>query len=136
MQRRAIRHARKLRNVLRPLFPRYLFVYMDLESDRWHKINRTYGVCGLVMTGEWPTPVPDGVVECLVASSDSRDVISETSLEAFEPGERIRVCAGPFSGHVARVHKLDDRGRVCLLLSIMGGSVSVWAPATDLAKAS
>lgn len=136
MQRRTIRHARKKINVLRPLFPRYLFVHLDVDGDHWHKVNRTFGVSSLVMTGDEPTPVPEGVVECLMDTADPRGVVSERSLEAFDLGEEIQVRSGPFSGHVARVHQLDDRGRVCLLLSIMGGSVSVWAPPSDLSRAS
>ena len=29
------RHARKMESVLRPLFPRYIFVCIDLESQQW-----------------------------------------------------------------------------------------------------
>src|ERR1700692_1795436 len=32
---KAVRHARQLRMVRAPLFPRYLFIILDLERDRW-----------------------------------------------------------------------------------------------------
>ena len=38
---RTIRHARRLTTVRRPLFPRYLFVCLDIGRDRWLSINGT-----------------------------------------------------------------------------------------------
>ena len=65
-RRRTVRHARKLRTVEAPLFPRYLFVALDLNRDQWRKVNSTFGVSRLVMRGEQPQPVPLGVVEALI----------------------------------------------------------------------
>ena len=66
------RHARKVEHVLAPLFPRYLFVRLDLDSTPWSAINGTRGVVRLVANGFRPTPVPEGVVEDLQARSDMR----------------------------------------------------------------
>src|SRR5258706_16252721 len=41
------RHARKFDTVMRPLFPGYLFVQLDLSRDRWRSINGTLGVVRL-----------------------------------------------------------------------------------------
>ena len=64
--RRTVRHARKLRNVLAPLFPGYVFLILDLSRDRWRAVNSTFGVASLIMGAEQPMPVPRGVVEALV----------------------------------------------------------------------
>ena len=42
--RKTVRHARQLRTVRAPLFPRYLFVELDLARDRWLSIRSTIGV--------------------------------------------------------------------------------------------
>ena len=68
---KTVRHARKLTTVLAPLFPRYLFVALDLAQHRWRSVNGTFGVCSLVMVGERPQPVPRGVVEAMIAATDS-----------------------------------------------------------------
>ena len=39
--RRFVRHARKRALVLRPLFPRYLFVGLDRRTQRWRPIRST-----------------------------------------------------------------------------------------------
>src|SRR5262245_50327038 len=60
---RSRRHARKSEVVERPLFPRYLFVTLDLARDRWRSIQSTLGVSQLVLAGEAPLAVPMGIVE-------------------------------------------------------------------------
>ena len=45
------RHARKFDTVLAPLFPRYLFVGLDLTRHPWRSVNGTYGVEHLLMRG-------------------------------------------------------------------------------------
>jgi hypothetical protein len=65
---KTIRHARKLRTVVAPFFPRYMFIILDPECDQWRPINSTLGVAGMVMQGDRPQPVPAGIVETLIAS--------------------------------------------------------------------
>ena len=61
------RHARKIELVSRPLFPRYIFVKMDIASQGWHAIRSTFGVTGLVGGETGPQPVQDGIVESILA---------------------------------------------------------------------
>jgi transcriptional antiterminator RfaH len=43
------RHARRIEMIVSaPLFPRYLFVLIDLASQRWRAIESTFGVHHLV----------------------------------------------------------------------------------------
>ena len=74
--RRTIRHANKLRNVLAPLFPGYIFVILDLSRDRWRSVNSTTGVASLIMGVEQPLSVPPGVVEALIVRSENSGTIA------------------------------------------------------------
>ena len=38
------RHARRLEAVIRPLFPRYLFIGFNEASTHWHSIRSTIGI--------------------------------------------------------------------------------------------
>ena len=59
MKRR--RHARKVDFVAKPLFPRYLFVAIDIATQRWPLDPRsTFGVSRLVTNGDDPAAVPEG----------------------------------------------------------------------------
>src|SRR4051794_22258157 len=64
------RHARKVDFVVRPLFPRYMFVAVDLATQRWRSIQSTFGVSRLVCNGEDPATVPSCVVGAIKARED------------------------------------------------------------------
>src|SRR5579859_2346331 len=53
---KTVRHARKLRTVRVPLFPRYLFIVLDLGRDRWLSVRSTFGVACLVTCDDRPVP--------------------------------------------------------------------------------
>ncbi len=119
---KTVRHARKVRRTLAPLFPRYLFLILDIERDRWHRVNGTVGVASMVMSRDRPIPAPKGVVEALIAmSSYDRNQVFRPDLE---PGQKVRLVAGPFANQLGVLEDLDDGGRVRVLLEMMGA----WYP--------
>jgi transcription elongation factor/antiterminator RfaH len=120
---RTVRHARKLRTINAPFFPRYLFVRLDLSRDRWRSINGTYGVAGIIMEGEQPMPVPLGIVEALKAALESG---SETARNGdLQIGQQVEVMVGPFANLVGKLESFDGRARVRILLQIMGTNTPV-----------
>lgn len=120
---KTVRHARQLRTVMAPLFPRYMFVALNLERDRWLSIRSTYGVASLFMAGARPGPVPEGVVESLIACADEHQV---TRLDlALREGDAVRFVSGPFAELPGVLERLDDKGRVLVLLDIMGKATRV-----------
>jgi transcription antitermination factor NusG len=131
--RRTVRHARKLRDTLQPLFPGYIFVIIDLSKHRWRSINGTFGVASLIMGGEQPRPVLPGVVEALVASCESHGVVRLD--DGLEIGQKVRILSGPFAETLCRLARLDDRGRVQVLLEIMGMEVAVQLDRSGIASA-
>jgi transcription antitermination factor NusG len=131
--RRTIRHARKLRDTLNPLFPGYIFIVIDLSKQRWRSINGTFGVASLIMGAEQPMPVPPGVIEALVVSCESRGVVRLD--DGLEIGQNVRILSGPFAETVCRLAHLDDRGRVRVLLEIMGMEVAAQLDRSAIAPA-
>jgi transcription antitermination factor NusG len=117
------RHARKVETISAPLFPRYLFVIINRSVDRWRSINGTFGIERLLMQGGEPLPVPTGIVETLIRSADSNCNVDFHY--QLREGQSLRVTAGPFADLVGRLECLDDKGRVRVLLRIMGGIVPV-----------
>jgi transcriptional antiterminator RfaH len=130
---KTVRHARKLRSIMAPFFPRYLFVALDLKRDRWRSINGTFGVCSLVMAGEAPAPVARGVVESLYASCDANGRLRAGG--GLDIGDRVRVLTGPFADLVGYLVRIDGRERVQVLLRFLGGEVPVSIERTALVPA-
>jgi transcription antitermination factor NusG len=120
------RHARRVDTVSVPLFPRYIFTILDRTRDRWRSINGTFGVDRLLMYGGEPQAVPHGVVERLLEATDSGGNVQFDF--HLKEGQTIKITAGPFSDFVGQLERLNDNGRVRVLLEIMGGLVRVALP--------
>jgi transcription elongation factor/antiterminator RfaH len=121
--RKTIRHARQLRTVRAPLFPRYLFVILNLDRDRWLSVRSTVGVSRLFTTRDGrPVPVPAGIVESLIERSDADLTRLDTGLVK---GQHVRILSGPFADFVGTLERLDGAGRVQVLLEMMGTAVPV-----------
>lgn len=125
-RRKIRRHARRTETVQVAFFPGYLFVSLDLTRDRWRSVNGTYGVASLVMRGEYPAPVPVGVVEALQQSCDEMSVVQWQP--DLKPGQAVRILAGPLGDVVGELERLDGAGRVRVLLEIMGARVPAVLP--------
>ena len=115
---KTIRHARRTKTVLAPLFPRYLFVLLDLSRDRWRSVRGTFGVTCLVMDGDRPRPVPQGLVELLIATTNGTRGVDFRDRLAL--GQNVRFLTGPFADKIGRLVSLDDADRVAVLLEILG----------------
>jgi len=128
------RHARKFTSVLAPVFPRYIFVILDLERQRWRSVNGTFGVQRLITDGERPLAVAPGIVETLVQSSDRRGALIFKADE-LAIGDAVKLVSGPFAGSFGILQRLDGAGRVQILLALLGGSVKVTAARQMVAAA-
>lgn len=131
--RRTVRHARKLQDAVRPLFPGYIFIIIDLSKHRWRSVNGTFGVASLIMGAEHPRPVPSGVIEGLIASCGSGATICLD--DNLEVGQKVRILSGPFAETLCRLAHLDDHGRVRVLLEIMGMEVAAQLDRSAIAPA-
>ena len=119
MQNKTVRHARQLKNVLRPIFPGYLFVQFGAERSDWRKINSTYGVSRLVSFAKSvPAPVPDALIAGLQARCDAKNIL--LPIRDIEIGEKVRLLSGAFADFVGEVENMVGQDNVRVLLDIMG----------------
>lgn len=118
------RHARKVDFVAKPLFPRYMFVAIDIATQRWRSVQSTIGVSRLVTNGDEPAAVPDGVVRALRAREDAKGFV-KLDAPAFAPGDKVRVLAGAFVDNAGLFNGMADHDRVSILLEMLGRKVRV-----------
>jgi transcription elongation factor/antiterminator RfaH len=131
--RKTIRHARQLKTVQAPLFPRYLFVILDLERDRWLSVRSTVGVSSLFSNRDGrPVAVPIGIVESLIERTD--DSLTRLDNDLVK-GQQVRILAGPFVDFIGTLDRLNAAGRVRVLLQLMGTAVPVALHRSALAPA-
>ena len=129
---KTIRHARELRTVQAPLFPRYLFVILNLVRDRWLSVRSTVGVSRLFTQDGRPVPVPIGIVESLIERSEAN--LTRLDIDLVK-GQHVRILTGPFADFVGTLERLDGAGRVQILLELMGTAVPVTLHRSALAPA-
>ena len=130
---RSVRRSRKSVNVLKPMFPGYVFVKVDTQRMRWRAIDSTVGVSKLVRFGEKPAALPENLIQNLTKC------IGEDGAIAFDhdlrEGDPIRVMSGAFSDWLGRGIEMTDAGRVKVLFGMMTRQVEVTLPKHQLARA-
>jgi transcriptional antiterminator RfaH len=129
------RHARRTEIVPAPLFPRYLFVSVDLDTQRWRSILSTIGVCRMIGNGELPTPVCDQVVAGLKVREDATGYLRLDNRPQFRAGDKVIVREGAFVDWLGIYEGMRDAERVAILLDLLGRKVRVTVDVAALAAA-
>lgn len=105
---------------VRPFFPGYMFVRVDLNAVglsalRWLPFAR-----GLVGFDGEPAAAPDGLVGALKERVAIINSGGGLQLNGLEPGQKVRVTEGPFRGYEGVFDaRLDEDGRVRVLLNLL-----------------
>lgn len=119
------RHARRVETVRSPLFPGYLFVAVDIASQRWRAIQSTIGVSRLVCMGDRPAEVPQLVIDQLRRREDGDGLVRLDRHSPFAPGDNVRIRDGIFESCLGLFEGLTDSQRVAVLLDLLGRKVRV-----------
>jgi transcriptional antiterminator RfaH len=113
-----------------PLFAGYLFVAFDPALGGWRSINASYGISRLVSFGTYPAPVPSDLICGLRLRCDAEGKLLPP--RQMNPGDRVRLTAGPMADFVATVEAMAPDQRVWLLIDIMGRTARVAVQAEAL----
>lgn len=119
------RHARRVDTVAVPLFPRYLFVSVDMETQRWHAIRSTIGITKLIANGGVPASVPQAIIEGLKRREDASGLIQLERRPRFASGDKIRVINGAFCDCLGLFEEISGQERAAILLDLLGRKVRV-----------
>jgi transcriptional antiterminator RfaH len=97
-----------------PMFPRYLFISLDLARDQWRRIYRSRGIAGLIGEAtDRPTPLGIGVVEELIGRTSPRRIVDDPGSAAFPDPTASRQ-------HWRNLTALSGKARSELLLRLFG----------------
>jgi transcriptional antiterminator RfaH len=132
--RRRIRHARRNELLLRPLFPGYLFVHLDLDRCRWRSINGTIGVREILSQGDSPLAVPDRVIDEIRAREDASGAV-KLAAPTFVRGQVLRLLEGPMADLTGLFEEMRDENRIILLVSLLGRAVRLQVPTAAVTTA-
>ena len=114
------RYRGQWREKIEPLFPRYLFIRLDLGLDNIAPIRSTYGVSTLVSFSGQPAKVPDPFIDALTRSSDQDAGLLYPQKDLFEAGAGVTIMDGPLQGLEAIFKVHDGEQRSFILLELLG----------------
>jgi transcription termination/antitermination protein NusG len=131
----ALRAGRKHRTD-RKFFPGYVLVKMELNDKTWHLVRKTPKVIGFVGgTSDRPAPLSekeaDGILQRI-----QEGVEKPKPKVRFEPGENVRVIAGPFADFNGVVEEVNyEKNRLQVSVLIFGRSTPVELEFSQVDKA-
>lgn len=123
MVAKRVRHARKVQDVVRPMFSSYVFVAHDAQGQLWRPILSTFGVRSVVRGGDAPTLL-DGTVITALKAREVDGVVRRPDT-ALEIGQSVRVTGGPLDGLIGEVLEMREKDRVLVLLSLLNQQTKV-----------
>jgi transcriptional antiterminator RfaH len=120
---------------LKAMFPRYLFVKINTELDKWTRIKSTRGVSHLVVFGQRLAEIPNQVIVYLRSKADENDIVKlKITRQEFQKGEKLVVKTGAFKGKEATFLSKKSKERVRILLRFINHLITAEIPATDVGE--
>ncbi|MFV2056905.1 MAG: transcription/translation regulatory transformer protein RfaH [Thiohalomonadales bacterium] len=113
-----------------PLFPNYVFSYIDLYLSNCAPIRSTRGVNAMVRFGNEIIAVPDGVIDTMKQYSQTQ--LAQPELTQYSHGQQVHIDGGPFRGLQAIFIKACGQERALLLLEMLGKKQQIEMPVAML----
>ena len=117
-------HARKIEKVLRPLFPGYIFININVDKS-YRAVNNIIGVKGIISLGNSPSCVPKTVINDMQSYTDSEGLVYKWKVSNYKIGQEIKIKNGIFKGNIGSFCGMSSKDRVSILLAFLGSEVRV-----------
>jgi len=105
---------------IKPYFPGYVFVHLDLEKTGKFSVQYIPGAAGLVSFGGEAAEVPDGLIHAIRHRVDEINGAGGELFEALKIGGTVVIHSGPFAGYEAIFDaRLPGSDRVRVLLKLL-----------------
>jgi len=111
----------KSKEVVKNIFPGYLFVEMIMTDEAWYVVRNTPGVTGFIGSsggGAKPFPVKEKEIEAILRRIGKSDKAVEVD---FQVGDNVKILSGPFSGMEGKIESMNDQALVATVLIILFG---------------
>ena len=126
----------KSKEVVKNIFPGYLFVEMIMTDEAWYVVRNTPGVTGFIGSsggGAKPIPVKQAEIEKILRRIGQSDKVVEVD---FAVGDNVKILSGPFSGMEGKIESMNDATQIATVLIILfGRETPTDISYVDLAKA-
>jgi transcriptional antiterminator RfaH len=134
MMKKEVRHARKIKKILKPFFPGYIFLHLSPSQENWYAISSTRGVLAPVQFGEQFIPVPDMIIEQIKANEISPGILSPEKIfsDHLEVGNEVDVTLPGGGKTKGVVFSFDGKKNVVVLMELLQRKVKASLPVESL----
>lgn len=123
----------KWREVVRVIFPGYVFLMVDLDAEAYYKIKAVPGVIKLLGDDRGAIPIREDEITLILRMTQNGDPLGLS--EVFVEGGKVKVVSGPLEGFEGKILKLDARRfRAKVDISFMGEPRIVELPVNVIKK--
>ena len=120
---------------LKAMFPRYLFVKINTELDKWNRIKSTRGVSHMVVFGQRLAEIPNQVIAYLKSGADENDIFRQKiTRQEFQKGDKLVIEKGMFKDKEATFLAKKSKERVRILLRFVNHLITADIPASDVGQ--
>ena len=120
---------------LKAMFPRYLFVRINTELDKWNRIKSTRGVSHLVVFGQRVAEIPNQMIVYLKSKADENDIFRQIiTRQEFQSGDKLVIEKGVFKNKKATFLAKKSKERVSILLRFVNHLITADIPASDVGQ--
>jgi transcription antitermination factor NusG len=111
---------------LKPYFPGYMFVYVDIEQVGLSAFQWMPHAMGLVCFGDEPAIVPENLVYAIMRRVDEISAAGGELFDGLQKGDSIVISDGPFAGYEAIFDaRVPGSERVRVLLQLLNSQRQV-----------
>ena len=132
MTKSARKWADRTKVIITPLFPSYLFIYLEQIQDYYAGLN-TEGVLHYVKFGTQIVRIPESIISDLKILSNYTDPIKVSMLE-FRKGESLIITKGPLNGLNCEVIKYNNKEMILVRISLLKRNLLLELPICHLSK--
>ena len=113
----------KFKEIIKPVFPGYIFISINLGEENWHKINNTRGISSIIV---FANKIP--LIRCkLIEELKYRFSLdnAQNVADPYKIGMNAEIANGPFAQLIGKIDKIDTDQRIWILLDILGNQTRV-----------
>ena len=108
-----------IKNKKEVLFPGYIFIQLDKDTQNWSPIRSTKGVLYFVRFGLSYAKIPDNIIE-FIKTNQLNTAEKLKNINKFKSGDKVQITDGVFKNCIAIFKSYKSDERVILLMNILG----------------
>jgi transcriptional antiterminator NusG len=115
----------KRKTVKANLFPSYIIIEMELDSNSQYMVQSIQGVVKFIGEGNDPHPLRKSEVERLLGVVNAEDALPKIEIP-YVNGDSVRIKEGPFKDFIGTVEEVNtEKRKLKAMVSVFGRSTPV-----------